>query len=255
MNRSRRCSTALVLAVPFVAAALLAACGSSTGTGANASAGATATPTCPPASATSFKTVTGSITALVSGGFTVTPTTGTATTVQISSTAVITRIATATPADLAAGTAVQVVTDTNATMARSIRILGSGATGTGGFGGFGNRGSGTPAAGFNAACRRRGTGSGSGAGSGQGAGTGGGAGFGSGFQGLRGTVDSATSSKLVFDDTQGQTYSVAITSSTAIDKISTAKLSDLQVGMKVLVAGTASGSGITARSVTIEPSA
>jgi hypothetical protein len=249
MKRSRRCSPALVLAVPFVAAALLAACGSSTGTGANASAAATATPTCPPASATGFKTVTGSITALVSGGFTVMPTTGTATTVQISSTAVITRIAIATPADLTAGTAVQVITDTNATMARSIRILGSGATGTGGFGGFGNRGSGTPAAGFNAACRRRGTGSG------QGAGTDSGAGFGNGFQGLRGTIDSATSSKLVFDDTQGQTYSVAITSSTAIDKISTATAADLKVGMKVLVAGTASGSRIAARSVTIEPSA
>jgi hypothetical protein len=247
------------LALLLVAAALLSGCGATT---AGAVAGATATPTCPPAGqqAGNFKTVNGSITSVGTGTITVTNTAGTATVVTIASTTVFTRIATGMPSDLTTGTAVQVLTDTNATMARNIRILPAGASsGAGGFGGgaggFGGRGgNGTPTARGNPACApRRGQGQGQGQGADQGGGQGAGfPGQGSGFQGLRGTVDSASSTKLVFDDVAGQTYSVAITSSTVIQKIGTAKASDLKTGMKVLVAGAAASGGVTARSITIQ---
>ncbi len=238
------------LVAPLALALALAGCGSSA---LGAAASATATPTCPPATAAlNFKTVTGSVSAVSGNGFTVTDASGKVTQVQIGSNAVITKIVSGSPADLAAGTAVQVVTDTNATTAQRIRVLGSGAeSGRSGFAGFGGRtGSATPPAGVNPACFRRARGQGQGSGQGQGQGQS--QGQGSGFQGLRGTVDSATSTKLVFDDAQGQTYSVAITSSTVIQKISAAKASDVQPGMHVTVAGTTSSTGITARSVTIQ---
>lgn len=232
-----------LLALPLFAA-LLAACGSSSPT--SASAGATATATCPPSGA--FKPVTGTISAVGSGSITVTDSSGKATQVQLPSTVRITKVVTATATDLPSGTAVQVVTDTNATTATSIRILsGTAGTGQGGFGqggGFGGRGgaSGTPGA--NGGCSRRGQGQGAGQGQGQGQG--------SGFQGLRGTVDSASGSKLTFDDAQGQTYSVAITSSTTISKVESGQASDLRTGMKVTVVGDTTSAGVTARTITAQ---
>jgi hypothetical protein len=56
----------------------------------------------------------------------------------------------------------------------------------------------------------------------------------------------------VFDDTQGQTYSVAITSTTTIQRTAPAKASDLAVGMAVTAAGTATSGGISARAITIQ---
>ncbi|HEV7128600.1 MAG TPA: hypothetical protein VGN32_14315, partial [Ktedonobacterales bacterium] len=79
-----------------------------------------------------------------------------------------------------------------------------------------------------------------------------GQGAGTGFQGLRGTVDSATSTRIVFDDAQGQTYSVAITSATLIQQTATALASSLIVGTSVMVSGTPTASGITARTVAIQ---
>jgi hypothetical protein len=98
-------------------------------------------------------------------------------------------------------------------------------------------------AGANRACFQR-NGRGTGQGSGQGAGA--------GFQGLRGTVDSATSTRLVFDDAQGQTYSVAITSATVIQQTAAAQASSLTVGTTVMASGTPTATGITARTITIQ---
>ena len=79
-----------------------------------------------------------------------------------------------------------------------------------------------------------------------------GQGKGNTFQGLRGTIESVTSSRLVFDDAQGQTYSVAITATTAIQRTDQAKASDLAAGMAVMATGTASSNGIAARTITIQ---
>jgi hypothetical protein len=174
---------------------------------------------------------------------TVTDSNGAATNVQLSSTTRVTRITSIPATSLSNGTAVLVLTDTNATVAQRISVLES--TGTGGSGGAGGRGngsgrfSGTPAAGRNPSCFQRG-------------GQGGGSGQGNGFQGLRGTIESVTSSKLVFDDSQGQTYSVAITATTAIQRTDQVKVSDLAAGMAVMATGTASSQGIAARTITIQ---
>jgi hypothetical protein len=190
-----------------------------------------------------LKTVTGHITTANADAITVTDSNGAATNVQISKTTRVTRITPVPATSLANGTAVLVLTDTNATVAQRISVLeSSGTGGSGGAGGAGNgsgRFSGTPAAGRNPSCFQRG-------------GQGGGSGQGNGFQGLRGTIESVTSSRLVFDDTQGQTYSVAITATTAIQRTDQAKVSDLAAGMAVMATGTTSSPGIAARTITIQ---
>jgi hypothetical protein len=185
-----------------------------------------------------LKTVTGHITTAGAAAITVIDSNGAATNVQISSMTRVTRITSVPATSLSNGTAVLVLTDTNATVAQRISVLES----TGGAGGPGNgsgRFSGTPAAGRNPSCFQRG-------------GQGGGSGQGNGFQGLRGTVESVTSSRLVFDDSQGQTYSVAITATTAIQRTDQAKVSDLAAGMAVMATGTASSKGLAARTITIQ---
>ena len=232
---------ALAAAGTLALAALLTACGSASASG----AGAQATATCPPAVA--FSTVTGSITALGSGTMTVKDSTGASVTVALASTTRYTLMTAVSATSLTAGTPVLVVTDTNATSARSIRVLSGTAGGGGGFGGGGGGfggARGTPRAGFNTACARN-------FGGGQGGAPGGTSG---GFQGLRGTVDSATSSNLTFDDAQGQTYSVAITSATTIEKTAAGQASDLKVGESVTVAGQKTSGQIAARTVTIQAS-
>jgi hypothetical protein len=223
-------------------AALLAACGpASTANG----AAAQATATCPPAPA--FTLVSGAISALSSGTMTVKESSGASVTVALASTTRYTLMTAVSATSLKAGTPVLVLTDTNATTARSIRVLSGTAGGNGGFGGGGFSGGprGAPRAGFNPACARNFRG-------GQG-GTPDGATGAGGFQGLRGTVDSATSANLTFDDPQGQTYSVAITSATIIAKASSGQASDLKVGERVSVTGAKNSSGqITARNVTIQ---
>jgi hypothetical protein len=187
--------------------------------------------------------VTGHITAVSADALSVTDSSGAATNVQLSSTTRVTRITSIPATSLSNGTAVLVLTDTNATVAQRISVLEStGPGGSGGAGGPGNgsgRFSGTPAAGRNPSCFQRG-------------GQGGGSGQSNGFQGLRGTIESVTSSKLVFDDSQGQTYSVAITATTAIQRTDQAKVSDLAAGMAVMATGTASSKGIAARTITIQ---
>src|SRR5690349_19643892 len=171
----------------------LVGCASSSASAASAAP----TPTCPATPA--FASVAGRVTAVKSGAITVTTSAGKATQVLITSATRMTKMVAVKPSALAAGTPVLVVTDTNATKATSIRIQNGQA---GGFGGRGAAGA-TPPAGVNAACfRRQGQGRGQNGQGQQGQSTGG------AFQGLRGTVDSATSAKLVFDDAQGQTYSV-----------------------------------------------
>lgn len=230
---------ALAAAGTLALAALLTACGSASASG----AGAQATATCPPTVA--FSTVTGSITALGSGTMTVKDSSGASVTVALASTTRYTLMTAVSATSLTAGTPVLVVTDTNATSARSIRVLSGTAGGGfgGGGGGFGGA-RGTPRAGFNTACARN-------FGGGQGGAPGGTSG---GFQGLRGTVDSATNSNLTFDDAQGQTYSVAITSSTTIEKTAAGQASDLKVGENVTASGQKTSGQVAARNVTIQAS-
>jgi hypothetical protein len=71
---------------------------------------------------------------------------------------------------------------------------------------------------------------------------------------LRGTVDSATSSNLTFDDAQGQTYSVAITTATTIEKTSAGHASDLKIGEQVTITGQKTSGQLTARNVAIQAS-
>lgn len=216
----------------------LVGCASSSASAASAAP----TPTCPATPA--FASVAGRVTAVKSGAITVTTSAGKATQVLITSATRMTKMVAVKPSALAAGTPVLVVTDTNATKATSIRIQNGQA---GGFGGRGAAGA-TPPAGVNAACfRRQGQGRGQNGQGQQGQGTGG------AFQGLRGTVDSATSAKLVFDDAQGQTYSVAILPSTVIEEMVAAHASDLKVGQTVIATGTTAAAGLSARTILIQP--
>lgn len=221
--------------VAFCALAVtLAACGASPTNTASANA-SSATPTCGPTPA--FQSVTGTI-QLVSGAtLTVTAANGTTTHVTISSNTRITRLAPVTPASLTSGTRVQVTTDAATTTAQRILVAPQGAgvgTGAGGFRGA----SGTPTGRFNPACLR---GQGQSQGQGQ------------RFTGLAGTVDSATSTQIVLDDAQGQTFTLAITPATIIETSATGKSSDLTAGAKVLVTGAKTSSGVAARSITVEP--
>ncbi len=226
--------TATRLYAPTVALAalmmLLAACGTP---GTAAASSATATPTCPPAR--SFKTVTGTISGTAANAITVTSGNGSKTLVHLTSTTRITRILAAKPSDLTTSATVQVTTDTAVTAAQRIVIVPMGQGGFGGRGGTGF-GRGRPPAGFNSACfQRQGTPSGTG-----------------GFQGLRGTVASASSTQLVLDDAQGQTFTVAITSATVILTSASGTASDLSAGLMVTASGTATSDGISARTITVQ---
>lgn len=221
----------------IVASLLLVGCGTSASAN---SPSASATPTCPPQMR--VKTVTGHITTVGNGTIAVTATTGTVTQVHISATTRLTQTTHPTAASLAVGTSVLVLTDTDVTVAKRISVLGQGAGNTGGFGFGAGRPTGTPAARANSGCFQR-----SGQRNGQG-----GNGAGTGFQGVQGTISSVSDTHLVFDDAQGQAYSVAITSATIIQQTAQAKASDLKVGLMVTALGTPSSSGIAARSITIQ---
>jgi hypothetical protein len=194
--------------------------------------------------------VTGKITSTGSGTIAVTDSQGKVTQVQISATTRLTEIAHPAATSLAAGTSVLVLTDTNATVAQRINVLGAGANGSGGFG-FGSgsgsgRPTGTPSARANAHCFQR---------TGQRFGQstpGAGNGNGGAFQGVQGTIDTINSGRLTFHDAQGQEYSVAITPATVIQQTALAKASDLKVGMNVVAVGPASSAGIAARTIAIQ---
>lgn len=247
---SLRISAVAAVFCLMVASVLLAGCGTAS---ASTSANASATPTCPPQA--SFKTLTGKITSTGSGTIAVTDSQGKVTQVQISSTTRLTQIAHPAATSLATGTSVLVLTDTNATVAQRIRVVGAGANGSGGFG-FGSgsgsgsgrpTGSGTPSARASSRCFQR-----TGQRFGQGTP---GAGNGGAFQGVQGTIDTINSGRLTFHDAQGQEYSVAITPATVIQQTAQAKASDLKVGMNVMVVGSASASGIAARTIAIQDQA
>ncbi|HEU4784339.1 MAG TPA: hypothetical protein VFS83_13440 [Ktedonobacterales bacterium] len=232
----------------MIASVLLAGCGAAS---ASTSASTSATATCPPAA--SFKTVTGKITAVGSGSIAVTDSQGKVAQVRIAATTRLTQIAHPAATSLAVGTSVLVLTDTNATVAQRINVLGAGANGSGGSGGFGfgsgsgsGRPTGTPSARANARCFQR-----TGQGFGQGTPRAGNGASGA-FQGVQGTIDTINSARLTFHDAQGQEYSVAITPATVIQQTALAKTSDLTVGMNVAVVGSASSAGIAARTIAIQ---
>lgn len=214
----------------------LTACGA--GSTNTASASAAATPTCGPTLA--FKSVTGTIQAVAGNTVTVSAADGTRTQVTISASTHITQLVAVKPSALTSGTRVQVTTDAAATTAQRILVTPQGAgTGTGGFRGAGA--SRTPTGRFNPACLRQ-----------QSQGQGQGQARGQQFAGLAGTVESATSTQLVLDDAQSQTFTLAITPTTIIETSAAGKASDLTTGAKVLITGTSAAGGITARNITIE---
>jgi Domain of unknown function (DUF5666) len=246
---SHRISVVAAAFCLMIASVLLAGCGTASASTASTSASTSATATCPPTA--SFKTVTGKITSTGSGTIAVTDSQGKVTQVQISATTRLTQITHPAATSLAAGTSVLVLTDTNATVAQRINVLGAGANGSGGFS-FGSgtgsgRPTGPPSARANSRCFQRtdqrfGQGT-PGAGNGNG---------GSAFQGVQGTIDTINSGRLTFHEAQGQEYSVAITPATVIQETALAKASDLKVGMNVAVVGSASSSGIAARTIAIQ---
>jgi hypothetical protein len=238
LRLSSSISRAFAAAGALALTALLAACGTASAAGANAQA----TATCPPTP--SFTSVSGAITAVASDSITVKNASGATSTVALTATTRYSVTQSVPASSLTQGTPVLVLTDTNATTAHSIRVLSGTGTGGGGFGGgrFGG-GNGMPRPGSNSACARRGFGGGFGSGS-NGAGT--------GFQGLTGTVDSASATNLTFDDTQGQTYSLAITSTTTITKTAAGQASDLKVGENALIVASKTNGQLTARTVTIQ---
>jgi hypothetical protein len=211
---------------------LLTGCG--TTVAANKSAGATATPTCPPVIPT--RSIMGTIKAISSGYFTVaTGSSGGAATIHFSSTTRFTRQVRTTAAALTAGTAAQIITDSSGVIALRVVVTGMPVSGNGGFGGTRR----TPIARGNANCFRRGAGTGFGQGGGS-------------SPGIRGTLSVVSSSQLVLTDSQGQSYTVAVTPSTVIVSITGAQSSDVRVGDTVIAAGTTTSDGINARTVMIQ---
>ncbi|MGH2486041.1 MAG: hypothetical protein ACRDHE_08525, partial [Ktedonobacterales bacterium] len=188
----------------------LAGCGQSSNV-----AGAAATPTCP-ARATAAKSVSGTVASVGSSSLTVTQADGTTSTVHLDSKTRITKFSIVTSSAITTGARVSVVADTAVTTAKDVLVNPAGAT-VGGGNGFGRgrgagTGPGTPTTRVNRSCfptRAPGTPV---AGGRPGGGTGGIGNFTqgllgntSGYQGLNGTVDSITATKLTFDDPQGQT--------------------------------------------------
>lgn len=231
------CAAPLGMGLLGLACLLLAACGSSAG-----AAAANATATCP--SGPTFTVVYGTISAVSGGSLTVTGANGATTTVHLAANATIRKLTTLPISSLTAGTSVQVVTDTDITTAQRIVLIPTGQGTGGGFGGGAGRPTRTPGA--NASCfSRRGQGTpGSGI---PGQNT---------FRGIRGTVDSATSTKLTMEDAQGQVYNLTITSSTLIETTATGQPGDLTVGSQVQATGTKAADGsVTARSITVSPPA
>lgn len=236
----------------------LAGCGQASG-----AANASATPTCP--SRAAMKSVSGTIASVTSSAVTVTQTDGTTSTVHLNSATRITKFSVATSSAITTGGFVSVVADTAVTTAKYVLVTPAG-TRIGGGNGFG-RGRGTPTSGtpttrVNRSCfptRTPGT-----PGAGRPGGGAGGVdnfaqgllgGSASGYQGLNGTVDSVTATKLTFDDPQGQTFSVALTPATMILTVGPGKISDLSQGEKTLASGTPASDGITARNLIVLPAA
>jgi hypothetical protein len=234
----------------------LAGCGQ-----ASNAAGAAATPTCP--SRPTTKAVSGTIASVGSGSLTVTQADGTTSTVHLDSKTRITKFSIATSSAITTGAHVSVVADTAVTTAKDVLVSPAGAT-IGGGNGFGRgrgagTGSGTPTTRVNRSCfptRTPGT-----PGAGRGAGVGGLGNFAqnllggsaSGYQGLNGTVDSVTATKLTFDDPQGQTFSVALTPATMILNVGPGKTTDLAQGEKALASGAPASDGVTARNLIVIP--
>lgn len=225
---------ALLVGMMLCLAMGLAACGA----GATNAASAAGTPNCAPATRTvQARSVTGTISSVGANSLQVTDTaSGQAVTVELTSSTRITRIMTTSASSLTPGSLVQVTADPSGTTAQRIIITPQGANG------FGNGGArGTPPAGFNPACVGTRTPRQPGQGTFRG--------------GVRGTVSSVTSTRVVVTDARGQTLTFAITPSTVILTTATATPGDLKAGGSVIVTGTMSGSNLVARAIVIQPAA
>lgn len=226
---------ALFAGIMLCLAAGLAACGAAP----TSAASATGTPNC--AQARSVRSVSGKISAVTASSFQVTDaTSGQVLTVQLTSSTRISRIVVASASSLTSGVVVQVTADSSGTTAQRIIITPQGANG---FGTRGGGARGTPPAGFPAGCVAART-------PGQNP-------FGQNTArgGVRGTVESATSTYVVVTDARGQTLTFAITASTQILTTADGKPSDLTSGSTVLVTGAMSGTSLVARMVVVQPPA
>jgi hypothetical protein len=236
-DRIVRGRTPILLGIALCLAAGLAACGS-----ASASTGsATATPNCTSARAAQPATSTGTISNVTASAFQLTDTSGKVTTVQLTANTRITRVVTGTAASLTSGAIVQITADATGTTAQRITVASQAANGNGFGNGFRGGARGTPPAGSSAACA--------------GTRTPGRNNFQGNFAGIRGTVASATSTRVVVNDAQGQTLTFAITPTTQILTTTSGSASDLTPGSTAVVTGTLAGTTLTARTIVIQKAA
>ena len=239
---SRLARVVTLTLAPAALCLALAGCGSPSGSKVASAAGASPTPTCPATTpTTTFKVVTGKITAASAGTITVAPTSGANVTVQVTATTRLTKLAPSTISAVQVGEVAQVTPDSSGVIATRITVSG----GTGGFRGGTQANAGTPGVTrtpgvrFNPACFRRGT-------------PGGGGAFGAaGGQG--GRVTSVSGSQIDVTDAQGQSLTYTVTSSTVVIAPTAGSAADLVVGATVTATGTASGAAIVARAITIRP--
>jgi hypothetical protein len=228
----------LFLGIALFLATGLAACGSASAN----SASATATPNCTPVRpAQTAQTATGTISNVTANSFQLTAASGKVTAVQITANTRITRIVAVSATSLAPGATVQVVPDAAGTTAQRITVVPQAGTGNGFGSRGGGRASGTPPAGFNPACLATRT-------PGRGP-------FQGNQLGVRGTVQSVSSTQIMVNDPQGQTLTFAITPSTQILTTAAGSASDLTQGSTATVTGTLSGTSLVARSIIIQPAA
>ncbi len=222
----------------------LAGCGaSSTSTGTAASSASTATPCPSPRAGGRFGATIGTISSVGANTLQVATVSGASKTVNYSSSTRFLREATLKLAALQEGASVTVAITQNADntySATRITVVNRGS--------FGTSGSGTtrPRAGASANCFRSQLANGGGTGLGGTSTT--------GARSIIGTTGQVNGSNLTVTDTQGNDYTVNVTSTTQILQTVSATAADLKTGTAVSVAGTPDSSGaITARSVTILP--
>src|SRR5579872_2777861 len=227
----------ILLGIALFLAAGLAACGSASANSASVTATPNCTPVRPAQTAQAAQSATGTISNITANSFQLTAASGKMTTVQISPSTRITRIVAVSATSLAQGAIVQVMPDAAGTTAQRITVVTQTGNGFGSRGG--GRASGTPPAGLNPAClitRTPGRGP-----------------FQGNQLGVRGTVQSVSSTHIVVNDPQGQTLTFAITPSTQILSSASGSVSDLTQGSTAIVTGTLSGATLVARSIVVQP--
>lgn len=225
---------------------LLAACGTSTSTSAGASATATACAqaTRRPASASSFKTATGTLNKINGQTLTLTNQRSQTVTVTYTSSTTVTQESTIPATSLKEGSNVRVTVTSNNGSYSAVSITALSGSNSGSPFGTGTRnfgrgtGSTNPCA---SAARRR-------FGQGTSGNTGNSGNSTNNFRGLVGTVGQLNGTSLTITDTSGAAYTVAITPQTRIVQTASVTAAVLKVGQPLTIVGKAGSQGTIAAS-------